>query len=62
MDGKTISYVLYLWVATAVVTESSLILFGSTFLTTAGTVLIIIGLVSLMPAMRYAWWDTETPE
>jgi uncharacterized membrane protein len=60
MDSRTIAYALYGWVATAVVVGSVLIVFGSTLLATVGAVVIIVGLVSLMPAFSYLWWESES--
>jgi uncharacterized membrane protein len=60
MDSRTIAYALYGWVATATVVGSVLIVFGSTLLATVGAVVIIVGLVSLMHAFSYLWWESES--
>lgn len=61
MDSRTIAYALYGWVVLAVAIGSTLIVFGSTLLARIGTVIIILGLISLMPAFKYLWWD-DSPE
>jgi uncharacterized membrane protein len=60
MDERTIAYAIYGWVVTAVILGSALIVFGTTLLATIGTVVIILGLISLMPAFNYLWWKPES--
>jgi len=62
MDPRTISYVLYAWVVVAVALGSALIIFGNTLMATVGAVVIIIGAVSLMPAISYRYWGNEEDE
>jgi len=62
MDSRTIAYALYGWVVVAVATGSVLIISGTTLMARVGTVIIIIGLVSLMPAFSYLWWDESAEE
>lgn len=61
MDHRTIGYLLHAWVVVAAAVGSGLIVLTSTTTVRAlGTVLIIVGLVSLMPAFRYLWWGPES--
>ncbi len=60
MDSRTIAYALYAWVVVAFAIGSILIIFGNSFTATAGTVVIIVGLVSLMPAFKYLWWEDSS--
>ncbi len=62
MDSRTVAYALYGWVVAAAVAGSVLIVFGNTLTARIGTVVIIVGLVSLMPAFRYLWWDDSAEE
>lgn len=62
MDSRTLARALYGWVVVAVAIGSVLIVFGSTLMARVGTVTIIIGLISLMPAFRYLWWDDSPDE
>lgn len=62
MDHRTLGYLLHGWVLLAVAAGMSLIAFGNTILATVGAVLIILGLVSLMPAFRYYWWTGESAQ
>lgn len=63
MDDRTIGYLLHVWVAVSVLVGIGIIIFtSSTLLTRIGTVVIILGLVSLMPAFRYMWWGSESAE
>lgn len=61
MESRTIAYALYSWVVVAVATGSVLIVFGTTLMARIGTVIIILGLISLMPAFSFLWWD-EGPD
>lgn len=61
MDHRTLGYLLHAWVVVAVAAGSGLIILSSmTVVRALGTVLIIVGLVSLMPAFRYLWWGPES--
>jgi len=61
MDDRTIGYLLHVWVVVAVfVGIGTIIVTSSTLLTRISTVLIILGLASLMPAFRYLWWGEST--
>jgi uncharacterized membrane protein len=60
MESRTLAQALYGWVVVAVAVGSVLIVFGNRLTARIGTVIIIIGLVSLMPAFRYLWWDDSS--
>lgn len=60
MENRTLGYLLHGWVLLAVAAGMALIAFGNTILATVGAVLIIVGVVSLMPAFRYYWWTEES--
>ncbi len=62
MDSRTIAYALYGWVVVAAVTGSVLIVFGTTLMARIGTVIIILGLISLMPAFSFLWWEDSSEE
>jgi hypothetical protein len=62
MDNRTLGYLLHGWVLLAIATGMVLIAFGSTILPTVGAVLIIVGIISLMPAFRYYWWTDESTQ
>lgn len=63
MDDRTIGYLLHVWVVVAVLVGIGIIIFtSSTLLTRVSTVLIILGLVSLMPAFKLTWWGSESAE
>lgn len=63
MDDRTIGYLLHVWVVVAVLVGIGIIIFtSSTLLTRLSTVLIILGLVSLMPAFKFTWWGAESAE
>lgn len=57
MESRTIASALYGWVVLAVAIGSVLIVFGTALMARIGTVIIILGLVSLMPAFKYLWWE-----
>ncbi|MEF8783637.1 MAG: hypothetical protein V5A39_09100 [Haloarculaceae archaeon] len=62
MDNRTLGYLLHGWVLLTIATGMGLIAFGSTILPTVGAVLIIVGIISLMPAFRYYWWTDESTQ
>ena len=59
MHRKTLDIILRLWVVFAVATGIGLIIFGATWMTTVGVLLIIFGLVGAMPAMLSLMGDWE---
>lgn len=62
MDQRILGYLLHVWVVVATLVGIGLVLSGVQLLVTVGTVVIIIGLISLMPAFRYTWWESESTE
>ncbi|MFB6146119.1 MAG: hypothetical protein ABEJ08_00345 [Halobacteriaceae archaeon] len=52
VDGDTISTVFRAWVIVSLVAGTASIIFGGPMVTVVGVVLIIVGLMSLMPALR----------
>ncbi len=63
MDARTIGLLFHAWVVVAVAIGSGLIaFFDSVLLARVGAVVIMLGLVSLMPAFNYTWWEAESTE
>lgn len=59
MDARTLGLLLHGWTVVAVAIGSGLIaFFDSVLLARVGAVIIMLGLVSLMPAFNYLWWES----
>ncbi|MFB6309317.1 MAG: hypothetical protein ABEH35_08310 [Haloarculaceae archaeon] len=53
MDQRTLGYAFVVWVAVSIPVGVGLILFGGRIAAMVGAALIMIGLMSLMPAVRF---------
>lgn len=61
VDGETVELVLRIWVLVAVASGIGLVIFGGQSVAIVGVLLIIVGIVSIMPAFQsYAGeWEAE---
>ncbi|MFB6267503.1 MAG: hypothetical protein ABEI31_07575 [Halodesulfurarchaeum sp.] len=57
MDRDTIGTLFSLVAPVATLVGLVLVFVESSLLTAIGVVLLIAGLISLMPALRFRWWD-----
>ena len=61
VDGDTVELILRVWVLVAVASGIAIVIFGGQTLAIVGVLLIIIGIVSIMPAFQsYAGeWEAD---
>lgn len=61
VDGDTVELILRVWVLITVASGIAIVIFGGQTLAIAGVLLIIIGIVSIMPAFQsYAGeWEAD---
>lgn len=57
MDPTRLNTALRVWTVGAIVVGGFLTFFGSATMTAVGVVLLILGLMSLLPVLRFAWLE-----
>jgi hypothetical protein len=62
MEERTLGYVFGIWVVLSICVRTAFIMYGHRLLSMAGAVLIMLGLMGLMPTLRFTWMQADSPE
>lgn len=55
MEDRTIGRVSWIWTFLAIVLGIGLVTLGAPLVTTVGVIVLILGILGLMPALRFTW-------